>query len=479
MHASRSSRSTSIDLFVPESPKSLKDAFEKLSRRSKSVSGPASHGAALSNYESKLVWRDRNITITSGRWRTRRHLSIVLALLALSLLIYSTAHKSARHYLTRQSTSTSCNPYIVSGNFHADYSEPSNNYWEPIDAATCRAPQYVKQLRAGDYKGMEWMQNRTVVLLGDSIERDHVNLFCSILGKEAETIKGKHPLAVAAGISDSMESNERKKKDRASRIAFKGMQESTLPKLCYVKELNFMLVNMYHFGLDEQGYWQALDQFHGPGSIEERFETQFGPFISKLRSDYRASAPDLIEISSGMFDLAKWAKEDIAGEQNTEDELSADRLAWYESRVSRFMEVTTASFPAAIKVWRGVTHPEDQAAELDYFNDRFGHSPASSTPHFSTSRVHQIDQIARKLAHPSPPIYLTQQSFKARRSIINETVAVPVHQKREFVYNPWSSLIQGAPAHQLDRLHGGDLATPGAVLWSDMMLWHLKQGVGA
>ena len=294
-------------------------------------------------------------------------------------------HKSARHYLTRQSTSTSCNPYIVSGNFHADYSEPSNNYWEPIDAATCRAPQYVKQLRAGDYKGMEWMQNRTVVLLGDSIERDHVNLFCSILGKEAETIKGKHPLAVAAGISDSMESNERKKKDRASRIAFKGMQESTLPKLCYVKELNFMvrfpslmigfvlnflsqLVNMYHFGLDEQGYWQALDQFHGPGSIEERFETQFGPFISKLRSDYRASAPDLIEISSGMFDLAKWAKEDIAGEQNTEDELSADRLAWYESRVSRFMEVTTASFPAAIKVWRGVTHPEDQAAELDYFN---------------------------------------------------------------------------------------------------------------
>lgn len=46
----------------------------------------------------------------------------------------------------------------------------------------------------------------------------------------------------------------------------------------------------------------------------------------------------------------------------------------------------------------------------------------------------------------------------------------------EVSYNTWSSLVRGIPSHQLDRLHGGDLATPSVVIWSDIMLWHLSQG---
>ena len=244
----------------------------------------------------------------------------------------------------------------------------------------------MKQIRTGNYDGLEWMQNKTVILLGDSIERDHVSLFCSLMGREAETIKGKHPLAVSA---DSLGSKERRKKDRASRIAFRGMQESTLPRVCFIEEINFMVcrvrclatidagvnkhtfiqvANLYHFGLDEQEYWANLDQFHSPGSIEERFHKQFAPFMSKLRADQRPTAPDLVEISSGMYDLARWAKQDISGHKNTEEVLSDDRLAWYESRINRFMDLTATAFPNAIKVWRAVTIPEDQAAELDYFN---------------------------------------------------------------------------------------------------------------
>lgn len=48
---------------------------------------------------------------------------------------------------------------------------------------------------------------------------------------------------------------------------------------------------------------------------------------------------------------------------------------------------------------------------------------------------------------------------------------------KDFVYSAWASLIRGTPAHQIDRLHGGDLATPATVLWADIALWHLKQGV--
>lgn len=157
----------------------------------------------------------------------------------------------------------------MSGSFHVDYSEPSNNYWEPSEKG-CVAPRYVRQLREGDYEELKWMQNKTMILFGDSIERDHVTLLCSILGREAEVIKGNHKLAVTGGGSSTTE--RRATKDRSRRIALKGMQESTLPRVCYVEELNFMVANLYHFGLDEQDFWKSLDSFHPPGSVEERIQ---------------------------------------------------------------------------------------------------------------------------------------------------------------------------------------------------------------
>lgn len=136
----------------------------------------------------------------------------------------------------------------------------------------------MQQLREGDYESLQWMQNKTIVLFGDSIERDHVTLFCSIIGREAEVIKGNHQFAVTAGgpshesTTARLEERQKLKKDRSRRIALKGLQESTLPRICYIEELNFMVANVYHFGLDEQDFWKGLDSFHPPGSVEERLQ---------------------------------------------------------------------------------------------------------------------------------------------------------------------------------------------------------------
>jgi hypothetical protein len=249
------------------------------------------------------------------------------------------------------------------------------------------------KLRAGDISELEWMRNKTVLLIGDSIERDHVSLFCSLMGRDAEVIKGKHPLATVPE-SGAVAATERKKKDRAARIAYKGMQESTLPRVCYIDELNFVvsrltfflsrvasvhdeltpnvrqMTNLYHFGLDEQGFWKDIDQYHGPATIEERFSTHYRPFISKLQGDDRPTAPDLVEISSGMFDLARWAKQDETAGRSTKEDVNAKELEWYSKRVKAFMDTTATSWPQAVKLWRAVTVPEDQASELDYFNVR-------------------------------------------------------------------------------------------------------------
>jgi hypothetical protein len=142
----------------------------------------------------------------------------------------------------------------------------------------------MQQLREGDYESLSFMQNKTIILFGDSIERDHVTLFCSLMGKEAEVIKGNHKFAVTGGggshdAGKHPEERQKLKKDRSRRIALKGMQESTLPRICYIEELDFMMANLYHFGLDEQDFWKGLDSFHPPGSVEERLQAHIVSFI--------------------------------------------------------------------------------------------------------------------------------------------------------------------------------------------------------
>lgn len=79
--------------------------------------------------------------------------------------------------------------------------------------------------------------------------------------------------------------------------------------------------------------------------------------------------------------------------------------------------------------------------------------------------------VARDLVKPYAPSTATKHKSSKKSPYSNKALT------NDFVYNAWASLIRGTPAHQLDRLHGGDLATPGTVLWSDIMLWHLKQKV--
>ena len=101
------------------------------------------------------------------------------------------------------------------------------------------------------------------------------------------------------------------------------------------------------------------------------------PVELKLKAMGRAV--DMVEIGTGMYDLARWAKEDVASGKSTEEDLSEDRLTWYQERLQKFTSLTADSFPDAIKTWRGVTVAEDQAEELDYFNVSLIDAPTSVT----------------------------------------------------------------------------------------------------
>lgn len=102
--------------------------------------------------------------------------------------------------------------------------------------------------------------------------------------------------------------------------------------------------------------------------FEHRLVDQITPLVAHIRADGRRSAPDYVEITSGTWDLARWAEQDVLAQRPTEQALSQDRLTWYRFRVGQMMDKVRNAFPEAkAKVWRSMHYPTDQVAEYDYF----------------------------------------------------------------------------------------------------------------
>lgn len=129
-------------------------------------------------------------------------------------------------------------------------------------------------------------------------------------------------------------------------------------------------MSVFHFGLDQEDYWRgsSMPQYTSPGMFEHRLADVVVPLMRNLRADGRRSAPDFVEVSSGTWDLARWAEQDTDEQRDTDGGLTQERVTWYRFRVGQLLETIRKSFPQAkTKTWRTLHYPQDQAAEQDYF----------------------------------------------------------------------------------------------------------------
>ena len=131
------------------------------------------------------------------------------------------------------------------------------------------------------------------------------------------------------------------------------------------------IASAYHYGLDQEDYFADAEIYNGPGLFEHRMTDHIMPLVNNLVASGRRTAPDLVEISSGAYDLMRWAKQDIESGSSTTEPVKGDRITWYRFRVGQIMDVVRKAFPAAKgRVWRSVHYPTDQAAELEYYQVR-------------------------------------------------------------------------------------------------------------
>lgn len=104
--------------------------------------------------------------------------------------------------LTLRPRRRACNPYHQFGLLNVSLSTPSENVWQPIAAAEdCQPTNYLEMLAQqhpslpSKNPHLEFLRGRTILVYGDSIDRDHVDDVCGFVGGRHELIHDKHPLS--------------------------------------------------------------------------------------------------------------------------------------------------------------------------------------------------------------------------------------------------------------------------------------------
>ena len=141
---------------------------------------------------------------------------------------------------------STCNPYTSFGSLTVDSSEAERNQFVPFDPS-CRAPSFLAKLRAEapnhHSSDFSWLQNKTVLLIGDSISREHVENFCTLMGLESEVVRKSHKYSPqpAAVRSATKAGHAPEKPARLSGRGFRVVRDASLPRVCYVPKYDFLV----------------------------------------------------------------------------------------------------------------------------------------------------------------------------------------------------------------------------------------------
>lgn len=74
-----------------------------------------------------------------------------------------------------------CNPYHRLGHLHVNTSVPAENRWEPFDSSKCTPEDYLSAIVSPASSvpvNLDFARNKTILLIGDSVDRDHNLHFC-------------------------------------------------------------------------------------------------------------------------------------------------------------------------------------------------------------------------------------------------------------------------------------------------------------
>lgn len=241
---------------------------------------------------------------------------------------------------------------------------------EPTKSSdTLQLPLPARHPVRNDSLPLPWLHGKTVLLYGDHLERLHNKDFCRFAGGKFASIGADHPLSpprFVNGIDERLP---------GANHTF----DNSRPSVCYVEQYDFMVVSVFHFGLAnrvefEQESLYFDEHFYPPVAVNDRLSHIVLPLLSAL---HRPKL-DLIEFSSGFWDLRHFTALDEQANLDPFSDLTSDRLDWYQSRLTATFHELASTFPHVPLLWRAL-----------HQTPKFANTPFS--------RVAALDQLSRKV----------------------------------------------------------------------------------
>ncbi|KAH9468282.1 hypothetical protein MJO28_006734 [Puccinia striiformis f. sp. tritici] len=295
-----------------------------------------------------------------------------------------------------------CDPYGELGHlFTADNLHESryiifNDHRQPaLDAPDQDwiVPSLTSTIHEHKFVELDFARNRTVIMIGDSIDRNLVTHF------------GRRGLAGTKGHHKFFEFPDHehipKPKLESHRIG-----------MAHLPELNFSIYNWFLMGL---GVKQEVPFFHPredlPQDFEGRMETYFLPL---LRANL-IPKPDLIIVNTGFWDLeflarSRGAKYNLPDSKTRSIEgptglklndfgdgnpLSLIELGYHRTRLRKFLKLLIDSLKSIYEPTTKTNKKNylDKPIEIMYRSMQLGN--ASLTNAFAAERIHQLDESNR------------------------------------------------------------------------------------
>ncbi|KAL7418625.1 hypothetical protein Q5752_007083 [Cryptotrichosporon argae] len=348
-----------------------------------------------------------------------------------------------------------CNPYAQPGYLHVSPAEPHANRWttfgsgcptpalmrafmahaRPANAtASAEAAERLLQIELGE--DVEFAQNRTVVVFGDSIQRFSTSQFCDLAGGEFRPVSPRHPWLSG--------------EDGDWRVPEDPTANKHFTHYCYVPAMDLLILQVFFFGLDEDEYWIARERDNPPYTFEDRADALARPILDAVgRTRGHGAVPDLVVFGSAMWDAARFMRDDLAAGADGRARLELERAAWFRRRTREALVHLADVVPGSPIRYMTNHYPLREAGGWFYDGKK---------PQQRLNRLEPLHQAALSAV-------LDHSDATADEAAVLRNVGI----------NHWGELMLGTEDWQIDSMH--PMALPGGYLWSDILLFELREAV--
>lgn len=210
---------------------------------------------------------------------------------------------------------------------------------------------------------LKFLLGRTILVLGDSIDRNSVVHMCELIKKPIQVTSWKDIQRQAPMGSAAQDLTHQHGPN------FEGFDQRGLPHLCHVPELDFVMVNGFHYGMDDDERFNSKGHpdWHLPGRFEDRIDQLVLPFVKGKNGLQRKI--DLVVWSSGVWDVARFGTIDDQVGDDIHSPLSQERLAWWFDRAIACVEKVKETFPEARLIVRKMHRINVSSPEVRWMQD--------------------------------------------------------------------------------------------------------------